>query len=113
MLNQLIQQTLNKPSTTIKEINKIKDEVLLMSGEANIIDELPLLMFDAENIEKNSLLQKAIVSTGNSTFSSFIKQIGNSDWVQSGMKYISSESNSEVCPFCQQKINGSSAKVRG
>jgi Uncharacterized protein conserved in bacteria len=98
-------RNIEKPSTTIKEIDKIKNEVLLMSDESNILDELPLLKFDAENIEQNSLLQKAIVSSGNSNFSSFIKQIGNSDWVQSGMRYISSESNSEVCPFCQQKIN--------
>lgn len=98
-------RNIEKPSTTIKEIDKIKNEVLLMSDESNILDELPLLKFDAENIEQNSLLQKAIVSSGNSNFSSFIKQIGNSDWVQSGMRYISYESNSEVCPFCQQKIN--------
>ena len=98
-------RNIDKPSSTIKEINKIKDEVLLMSDDSNILDELPLLEFDAENIEKNALLQKAIVSSGNSTFSSFIQQIGNSDWVQSGMKYISSERHSEVCPFCQQEIN--------
>lgn len=98
-------RNIDKPSTTIKDINKIKDEVFLMSEEANIIDELSLHKFEAKSIEKNPLLQKAIVSSGNSTFSSFIKQIGNSDWVQSGMKYISSESDNRVCPFCQQEIN--------
>ena len=85
-------------------IEKIVQEVrTLKTGETqkNLIDKFN---FNSFYIENDSLFNKVIVGNKNSTVSDVINQLGCSDWVKSGLKYIDNDSDSEqTCPFCQSK----------
>ena len=94
-----------KPTTVVKDIDKIKEEVQLLNDGAQKIENLPLVQINTRAFETDFLLQKAIVGSTNSTFSDLIQRLGNSDWVQTGMEYISLENNNNKCPFCQQPID--------
>lgn len=63
-------------------------------------------------LESAPVLKKSMTGSGNSIFSDLIQQLGNSDWVRSGMEYIS-DKNGDVdkCPFCQQSIDRSRLKA--
>lgn len=65
-------------------------KTLLNTISFNVISEL----------EKESILDKVIIGKEDLDVSGLIKELNNSDWVKSGMKYISSQK--VKCPFCQQ-----------
>lgn len=67
-------------------------KTLLNTISFNVISEL----------EKESILDKVIIGKEDLDVSALIKELNNSDWVKSGMKYISSQK--VKCPFCQQDL---------
>ena len=99
--------SINKPDEQpIKTVNQLKNEVEDIQGsDAQKHDLLPKIYFTAHEVESNQILQKNIVGNENSTVSSLINQLQNSDWVKDGLKYLPKaiESDSENCPFCQNK----------
>lgn len=60
-------------------------------------------MINVEDIEQSELLSKVIVGNKNSSVASLIETLGNSDWVNTGIKYVHIDGEKGVCPFCQQK----------
>ncbi|MCS6723905.1 AAA family ATPase [Proteus mirabilis] len=51
-------------------------------------------------LQKNALLQKAIVGEQDVDIAALIDHLGNSDWVKQGRQYH--EQQPDTCPFCQQ-----------
>jgi len=59
---------------------------------------LEMLVFSEEN-----LLSKRISSSSEGFVAEFIETLGNSDWVNEGLSFVTSTDNDIVkCPFCQQ-----------
>lgn len=91
-----------KPTKTIDDL---KYDLQSISGNnAQKYSLLPLIKFPAQWVESESLLSKEIVGNENSSVALLIKELGNSDWVKAGLKYIPENPNSGYvsCPFCQE-----------
>lgn len=90
-----------------KNIDDLKNEVQALSGDyANAIELLPVYKYSIDHIEDDNFLQKQIVGNENSSVSTLINKLGNSDWVKEGINFI--DSNNENCPFCQENTITSS-----
>lgn len=98
---------LTKPTVKpIKSIDDLKSDLQSISGDnAQKYSVLSEITFASQNIEAETLLNKQIVGNENSTVSQLIKELGNSDWVKAGLKYLPEEEIQEntTCPFCQEK----------
>ncbi|MBR5581417.1 MAG: AAA family ATPase [Treponema sp.] len=57
---------------------------------------------EIEIIESNKILDKPIVGKEDLDIAALIKTLNNSDWVKTGMKYVSLAN--KKCPFCQQTL---------
>ncbi|WP_430609788.1 AAA family ATPase [Enterococcus sp. DIV0876] len=55
-----------------------------------------------DNLQDNTLLNKKIMGSANAPIGQFIEYLQNSDWVRSGLSYLS-KSDSK-CPFCHQAL---------
>ena len=101
--------SINKPDEQpAKTVEQLKKEVEAIQGDdAQKYDLLLKINFTAHEVEKNPILQKNIVGNENSTVSSLINQLQNSDWVKDGLQYLPEhihiEEDNESCPFCQSK----------
>lgn len=98
---------INKPDDQpIKTSKQLKKEVEAIQGDdAQKHDLLSTINFTAHEVEQNQILQKNIVGNENSTVSTLINQLKNSDWVKDGLQYLPEPigENAENCPFCQSK----------
>lgn len=98
---------LTKPTEKpTKSINDLKNELQSISGDnAQKQSELTNINFTAQSVETKTLFSKQIIGNENSTVSQLIKELGNSDWVKAGLKYLPAEQieENETCPFCQEK----------
>ncbi len=98
---------INKPDTQpTKTIDQLKKEVEAIQGDdAKKHDLLSTINFAAHEVEQNQILQKNIVGNENSTVSTLINQLQNSDWVKDGLQYLPEviEEDADSCPFCQSK----------
>ncbi|MCU9951508.1 AAA family ATPase [Pseudomonas sp. PDM13] len=85
-------------------VDDLKRESSLTQGE-NSSPILPLRRIDAPwlAIEKNPLFEKIITGSQEGSVAQFISNLGNSDWVKAGLKYIPTNIAHETCecPFCQ------------
>lgn len=89
-----------------KNIDDLKSDLQSISGDnAQKYSALSQITFDSQNIEAETLFSKQIVGNENSTVSQLIKELGNSDWVKTGLQYLPEEQTQEysTCPFCQEK----------
>lgn len=89
-----------------KSIDELKNEVQEIMGEnAQKYSYVPKITFSSSSIETENIFKKEIVGNENSSVSQLITQLGNSDWVKSGLKYLPDEplKENKDCPFCQQK----------
>lgn len=98
----------NLPKPTIKpskNIEDLKNNLQSISGDnAQKYSILSQINFKSQNIENEKLFSKQIIGNENSTVSQLIKELGNSDWVKSGLQYIKEvKSENSICPFCQEK----------
>ena len=84
-------------------IDDLKNEAQQLQGEVQSRQLLSKAIVNVEDIEKSELLSKVIVGNKNSTVASMIEKLGNSDWVNIGIKYVHIDGNKGVCPFCQQE----------
>lgn len=105
LFNHII--ALNKPTAKpIKDIDDLKSDLQSISGDnAQKYSVLPQITFASQSIETETLFSKQIVGNENSTVSQLIKELGNSDWVKIGLRYLPKEQTQEntPCPFCQEK----------
>ena len=84
-------------------IDDLKNEAQQLQGEVQSRQLLSKAIVNVEDIEKSELLSKVIVGNKNSTVATVIEKLGNSDWVNIGIKYVHIDGNKGVCPFCQQE----------
>lgn len=92
-----------EPAYTIDMLN---NEVAALQGEkAHKIDEIEQFDISCQQIEENSIFKKVIVGSQEGTIAEFINELGNSDWVRTGLSYLSKDVDPTglYCPFCQQK----------
>ena len=99
--------SINKPNEqSTKTTEQLKKEVEAIQGDdAQKHDPLSKINFTAQEVENKQILQKNIVGNENSTVSTLINKLQNSDWVKNGLQYLpkSIGEDAESCPFCQSK----------
>lgn len=91
------------PEKDISTISKELEVLLKATG-----DKLPKIQsFKFQNLidDDKKLLEKEIVGSTNSTFSTLINDLKNSDWVSKGIDYLEDQSEIAKCPFCQQNVD--------
>ena len=87
---------------------KNKEELEEISQKCYLDPRVPITLLNTisfnviSELEKESILDKVIIGKEDLDVSALIKELKNSDWVKSGMKYISSQK--VKCPFCQQDL---------
>ncbi|MDR2251564.1 MAG: AAA family ATPase, partial [Endomicrobium sp.] len=96
---------IEKPKTKpFETIERLEIEVRAIEGDtAKKYDLLPEIKLSMQDIENNNLFQKQIVGNENSSISTLINQLKNSDWIKAGIEYLSKSSGK--CPFCQRDIS--------
>lgn len=96
--------SLEKPEGDLDySVDDLKKEAQQLQGEAQSRQHLSKVLINVEDIEQSELLSKVIVGNKNSSVASLIETLGNSDWVNTGIKYVHIDGEKGVCPFCQQK----------
>ena len=96
--------SLEKPEGELDySVDDLKKEAQQLQGEAQSRQLLSKFLINVEDIEQSELLSKVIVGNKNSSVASLIETLGNSDWVNTGIKYVHIDGEKGVCPFCQQK----------
>lgn len=105
LYNQII--GLTKPtSKPTKSIDDLKGDLQSISGDnAQKFSDLSQITFSSQSVEDETLFKDQIVGNENSSVSRLIKELGNSDWVKTGLNYLSetqTQKNS-TCPFCQEE----------
>ncbi|MEO6136326.1 MAG: AAA family ATPase [Ginsengibacter sp.] len=89
-----------------KSIEDLKIDLQSISGDnSQKHSALNQIAFASLDIESEPLFNKQIVGNENSTVSQLIKELGNSDWVKTGLQYLPEVQTQEnsTCPFCQEK----------
>lgn len=89
-----------------KSIDDLKKDLLSISGDnAEKHSYLPKISFPTQSVENELIFTKQIVGNENSSVSQLIKELGNSDWIKTGLQYLPLEpiQENETCPFCQEK----------
>lgn len=89
-----------------KSIEDLKTDLQSISGDnAQKYSMLSQITFASQSVEAEILFSKQIVGNENSTVSQLIKELGNSDWVKTGLQYLPEVQTQEnsTCPFCQEK----------
>jgi wobble nucleotide-excising tRNase len=99
--------SLTKPTAKpAKNINDLKSDFQSISGDNDQKHTTASqITFSSQSLETETLFNKQIVGNENSTVSQLIKELGNSDWVKTGLQYlqeVQTQKNS-ACPFCQEK----------
>lgn len=84
-------------------IDDLKKEAQQLQGETHSRQLLSKILINVADIEQSKLLSKVIVGNKNSSVAALIEELGNSDWVNVGIKYIHIDGEKGVCPFCQQE----------
>lgn len=96
--------SLEKPKGELYySVDDLKKEARQLQGEAQGRQPLSKVLINVEDIEQSELLSKVIIGNKNSAVASLIETLGNSDWVNTGIKYVHIDGEKGVCPFCQQK----------
>lgn len=101
-VNKCLAQPLN-PSIdyTYESLAKEADE--LNSGDAKVLDELPLISSIVTELESNPIFQEEIVSTSNGYMTELVNKLSNLTWVDQGRAFLPKAN--EKCPFCQQDLD--------
>ncbi|MBC6904507.1 hypothetical protein DWB84_03375 [Saccharophagus sp. K07] len=87
-----------------KDVQKIRQEVEALQGDAQIQPRLAVLSFSAHGVEADPVLGKSILGNADTEVATLIEKLGNSDWVKQGLSYLPEsvgDSNAQ-CPFCQE-----------
>ena len=84
-------------------VDDLKKEAQQLQGENQSRQILSKVLINIDDIEQSELLSKVIVGNKNSSVATVIEELGNSDWVNTGIKYVHIDGEKGLCPFCQQK----------
>ncbi|HIF9454112.1 TPA: AAA family ATPase [Photobacterium damselae] len=100
-----LQKVKSSKGSTTATINSLITEAKELAGQDGVLKpSLPQIIFDVSEIENSPLLSEVIIGSKDSYLSDLIQKMNNSDWVKSGLSYLSKD---EPCPFCQQELNTS------
>lgn len=69
-------------------VDDLKKEAQQLQGEAQSRQPLSKLLINVDDIEQSELLSKVIVGNKNSSVATVIEELGNSDWVNTGIKFV-------------------------
>ena len=84
-------------------VDDLRREAQQLQGETQSRQLLSKVLINVDDIEQSELLSKVIVGNKNSSVAAVIEKLGNSDWVNTGIKYAHIDGEKGVCPFCQQE----------
>jgi wobble nucleotide-excising tRNase len=105
LLNQLLSYEMPAAEPS-RNIQTLRAEVESLQGNtAEQQSLIPLMSFSASPVESAEIFLTAILGNSDSEVAQLIEHLGNSDWVQQGLKYMPAvdESNIGACPFCQSE----------
>jgi wobble nucleotide-excising tRNase len=85
--------------------DKLKGEITALQGNEGVLQaRLAPVSLRLTEIEADPIFAKVIVGNENSTVAALIKEVGNADWVRSGLQYLPTEPAPKAkCPFCQEQ----------
>ena len=73
---------------------------VIFDESTSAVEALPAIDFHRlQSLESEPVLAKNIIGKSDVPIAELIKQLGNSDWVLAGRKYVGT---GNVCPFCQK-----------
>ncbi|MGL6058599.1 MAG: AAA family ATPase [Culicoidibacterales bacterium] len=77
---------------------------VVFDNEAKAYSEIPKINFQSiEELEKKVILSTPVVGKTSTQIGELIQNLGNSDWVNEGRKYLGNQE--DICPFCQQNLS--------
>ncbi|MFI3246830.1 MAG: AAA family ATPase [Ferrimonas sp.] len=86
-------------------IESLQKEARELSGQdSSERPSVPTINLDVSSFENDPILKQIIVGSKDSYLSDLVEQLGNSDWVKSGLEYMEPDN---PCPFCQQELSSS------
>lgn len=101
--NQVIKRYNEGHSSPHTREELLKKATTLFAKKPQKFDQLNLeyedLLAELQSVEVNDIWAKHIVGNQDVPIAALISHLGNSDWVQNGMKYLGDDCK---CPFCQQ-----------
>ncbi|MDN3381683.1 AAA family ATPase [Pseudoalteromonas sp. APC 3358] len=96
---QKIKDSQSSCDSTIKDLKAEAKELNEQDGTPR--ESIQTISFSGSYIENEQIFKSRIVGSEDSYLAELVEKLGNSDWVQSGMKYLNDD---EPCPFCQQEL---------
>ena len=96
---QKIKESIYSCDSTIKALKAEAKELNEQDGTPR--KSIQAISFSGSYIESEHIFESIIVGSENSYLAELVEKLGNSDWVQSGMKFLNDD---EPCPFCQQDL---------
>ncbi|MCY4561887.1 MAG: AAA family ATPase [Flavobacteriaceae bacterium] len=92
-----------KPSESIEDLKNKAQTIMGANAKKYLL--VSDVEFLSASIETKKIFKKKIVGAENSSLSALIKQLGNSDWVKFGLKYLPKDPirENKECPFCQER----------
>ncbi len=88
----------DRPTPELETLTGEADAVFADASATAQLQQLP--PFEAESHVGYGLLGQRVVGSDSVTLSELVKQLGNSDWVAGGRRFL--RESEGVCPFCQQ-----------
>lgn len=99
-IEEALSLEITKQNINLDELKKQYD-ILTDTTQAKLenINEISNIGFN--NIENNAIFNEVIIGNQDSVVANLINNLGNGDWVKTGLdKYVSQDS--QTCPFCQK-----------
>ena len=93
-----------KNKVTLGKYDELERRAYTVFAENHeILEEIPIVNFSRiEKMSDEQILSKKVIGKEDVDIGALIKKLGNSDWVQSGTKYLNDSDG--LCPFCQQPL---------
>lgn len=90
-----------KEDEPVPDVQKLaQDAALVFDNKAAAVPQIPPIDFsDLLELEEATVLGKVIIGKEDIPIASLINELGNSDWVATGRRYIG---KGTTCPFCQR-----------
>ncbi|QVV89829.1 AAA family ATPase [Methanospirillum sp. J.3.6.1-F.2.7.3] len=83
-------------------IHDLESDIKKIEGDDAIIKAtIPRIPLNTIQIENNDIFQEIIIGNEDNSLSKLINDLGNSDWVKSGIHFLDSQNR---CPFCQREL---------
>lgn len=99
-IEEALSLEITNQNINLDELKKQYD-ILTDTTQAKLenINEISNIGFN--NIENNAIFNEVIIGNQDSVVANLINNLGNGDWVKTGLdKYVSQDS--QICPFCQK-----------